>query len=79
MKHNVALCSAILALGLGLSTSCTNPSQSNSDLERLEQIQSNRKPSIFSENGIAIRGYDPVAYFPESKPVSGNSEFSHEW
>lgn len=79
MKHNVALCSAVLVFGLGLSTSCTNPSKSSSDLERLEQIQSNRKPSIFAEDGVAIQGYDPVAYFTESKPIAGNSEFSHDW
>lgn len=29
--------------------------------------------------GKAIDGYDPVAYFTQSKPVEGMSEFSHEW
>lgn len=27
-------------------------------------------------NGIALQGYDPVAYFTESKPVKGNPAFS---
>jgi YHS domain-containing protein len=31
------------------------------------------------ENGIAIRGTDPVAYFTEGRPVQGNSNFSHQW
>lgn len=29
--------------------------------------------------GVAIRGYDPVAYFTDGKPVSGKDEFTTEW
>jgi len=29
--------------------------------------------------GGAIRGYDPVAYFTEKKPVEGKKAFSHKW
>lgn len=29
--------------------------------------------------GIAIKGYDPVAYFTESKPVKGSTDFESEW
>ncbi len=29
--------------------------------------------------GGAIRGYDPVAYFTEKKPVEGKKTFSHKW
>jgi YHS domain-containing protein len=29
--------------------------------------------------GIAIKGYDPVAYFTESRAVKGNSEIAHIW
>lgn len=28
---------------------------------------------------VAIRGYDPVAYFTESKAVEGSEKFSHHW
>jgi len=28
---------------------------------------------------VAIKGYDPVAYFTEGKPVQGSSEFESEW
>ena len=27
----------------------------------------------------AIKGYDPVAYFTDGKPVEGKKEFEHEW
>lgn len=29
--------------------------------------------------GVAIQGYDPVAYFTEGRPVMGNSDFSYIW
>ncbi len=30
-------------------------------------------------DGIAIKGYDTVAYFTMSKPVKGSDNFAHEW
>ena len=29
--------------------------------------------------GIAIKGYDPVAYFTQGAPVKGSSQFAHQW
>ena len=29
--------------------------------------------------GVAIMGYDPVAYFTEGRPVKGSPEFQHEF
>jgi YHS domain-containing protein len=29
--------------------------------------------------GVAIDGYDPVAYFTERKPVEGSKQFEHAW
>ena len=29
--------------------------------------------------GVAIMGYDPVAYFTENRPVKGSEEYSYEW
>lgn len=28
---------------------------------------------------VAIKGYDPVAYFTESQAIKGSPEFSHQW
>jgi YHS domain-containing protein len=36
----------------------------------------NRKNNYNLENGLAIQGYDPVAYFKLNKAVKGKSEFS---
>ena len=30
-------------------------------------------------DGLAILGYDSVAYFTEGRPVQGSPEFEHEW
>ena len=38
-----------------------------------------QKAEIFADGGAAIRGYDPVAYFTEGKPVKGKAELTHQW
>jgi len=32
-----------------------------------------------NRQGVALKGYDTVAYFTESKPVKGTPQFSHPW
>lgn len=32
-----------------------------------------------NKDGVAIQGYDPVAYFTEGKPVQGTQEYASEW
>ncbi len=34
---------------------------------------------IFTSEGVAIRGYDPVAYFNDGKPVLGSAAFTYVW
>jgi hypothetical protein len=36
-------------------------------------------PANAQEVPLAIKGYDPVAYFTDSKPVQGKAEFEFEW
>ncbi len=40
-------------------------------------------PAVFSDpqadNNLAIRGYDPVAYFTAGAPVEGSSSYEYEW
>ena len=36
-------------------------------------------PSLASELPLAIKGYDPVAYFTVGKPARGLPEIEHEW
>lgn len=37
------------------------------------------EPPVFSDAGKAIRGYDPVAYFTQGKPVRGSDAHAHGW
>lgn len=32
--------------------------------------------TTFTENGVAIKGTDPVAYFTEGKPIQGSSDYT---
>lgn len=34
---------------------------------------------FFNTDGMAIQGYDPVAYFTEGEPVYGSPEFTHDY
>jgi len=36
-------------------------------------------PVFKDGSGVAIRGYDPVAYFTDQKPVKGSEQFTHTW
>jgi YHS domain-containing protein len=38
-----------------------------------------QKAPIYSDASGAIRGYDPVAYFTQGRPVKGSKEFTHRW
>ena len=52
-----------ILIGIFLLVSCSSPT-----------------PSVnVTAEGIAIKGYDPVAYFTQGKPVQGEKEFSHQW
>jgi len=46
-----------------------------------ERINTLEKHGLFSyePSGIAIRGYDTVAYFTEGKPMEGSDEFTTDW
>lgn len=40
---------------------------------RLEPAQ------VFTQNGLAIGGTDPVAYFTQGAPVAGDARWTHDW
>jgi hypothetical protein len=43
-------------------------------------VQSHAQISpVFAPGGKAIRGYDPVAFFSESKPVMGHDSLTFKW
>ncbi len=38
-----------------------------------------QKNEVFSTDGGAIKGYDPVAFFTDSKAIKGAKEITYEW
>lgn len=38
-----------------------------------------QKSEIFIYSDAAIHGYDPLAYFKESKPVKGDKKYTYSW
>jgi len=38
-----------------------------------------QKSEVFNSEGKAIRGYDAVSYFTESKARQGSAQFVHSW
>ena len=46
-----------------------------------ERINTLEKEGLFGyePNGVAIRGYDTVAYFTKGMPVAGNDTFTTQW
>jgi len=67
LKH--LLTSAVLVLSMASSAMAA------------ERINTLEKKGLFGyePNGVAIRGYDTVAYFTQSKPVEGMEQFSTQW
>ena len=39
----------------------------------------NKDQGIYAENGVALAGYDVVAYFTENGPVQGSDQYTVEW
>ncbi|MFC1845084.1 YHS domain-containing (seleno)protein [Thermodesulfobacteriota bacterium] len=64
-NNNIVIWSlAVLLFFVSFLVSCTKDSD----------LAADTKPHI-----TAIGGYDPVAYFTESKPIPGNENFSYAW
>lgn len=36
-------------------------------------------PALNAPSGVALQGYDPVAYFDGGKPAEGNDTYSYQW
>jgi YHS domain-containing protein len=48
-------------------------------ISALAACSSSVTPVNVTPDGIAIKGYDPVAYFTDGGPVKGKQEFRYEW
>jgi len=62
------LTAAALVIAFTVSSCGLIPSQAESSINAIN----------VDESHLAIKGYDPVAYFTEAKPVQGSSQFTAE-
>ena len=62
-RHHMSVAGFILLLFALTAVSCSSPGQ----------------PVNADSKGIAIKGYDTVAYFTMGKPVKGDEQFTNEW
>ena len=42
-------------------------------------VQTNAQSEVFAPGGMAINGYDAVAFFKDSKPVKGSAMYSYQY
>jgi YHS domain-containing protein len=59
--HRLTKLTCLLALGIGLA------SQAHAQTKTLLNLD---------KSGVAVQGYDPVAFFTDARPVKGNSQFT---
>jgi hypothetical protein len=43
------------------------------------RVASAETPRVFADEGVAIRGADPVAYFTQGRPVAGSPDHAVAW
>ncbi|MEM9163317.1 MAG: YHS domain-containing (seleno)protein [Cyanobacteria bacterium P01_F01_bin.4] len=68
-----------LMVGCASSTPVSSVDETAPQTAAVEATPDGSPAAIFAEDGIAIRGADPVAYFTEGDYVPGSAEYTHEW
>ena len=66
-------------LSMGVATSLPALGQASTQLMAGVTSSPSAPTKIFAENGVAIRGTDPVAYFTQRQPVQGRQDLAYQW
>ena len=45
----------------------------------LSSLSARAADPVYAKGGLALGGFDPVAYFTDAKPVKGKAEFETTW
>ncbi|MEO0396738.1 MAG: YHS domain-containing (seleno)protein [Cyanobacteria bacterium P01_A01_bin.137] len=77
MKRPIIL-SLALASAMFLGSCATTSSPTSAADSPAENTQA-AALAVFAEDGVAIGGADPVAYFTEGDYTPGSGEFTHDW
>lgn len=57
----------------------SSPSSDALPAATVENADAFKQPVVYAEDGLALKGADPVAYFTDSAYVQGDAAYSHEW
>ncbi|MDB9316655.1 YHS domain-containing (seleno)protein [Nodularia spumigena] len=82
MNHqNFAALITSSLLIVGLAVGCRSNSTLETVLPSLQPaVHANIVSRVFdAENSLALKGFDPVAYFQQGKPIAGNPNFTYQW
>lgn len=60
-------------------SSASEPAPSDASASEVADSSVAETYAVFAEDGVAIRGADPVAYFTEEAYVPGSDEFTYDW
>ncbi|ESA38287.1 yhs domain-containing protein [Leptolyngbya sp. Heron Island J] len=78
MKRSILLSLALASTVLLASCGTSSPSSTATAPAGTEQAAAPTY-AVFAEDGIAIRGADPVAYFTVGEYTPGSDEFTYDW
>ena len=70
---------AILTLTIASGCAANQVTDSNAEQTNIASTQNTKPKFNTTENGVAIKGTDPVAYFQQGKAIKGNKQYSYEW
>lgn len=69
-ETGVLLCGRSLAKLCLLALLVTAPSAA---------VVAQEPPRVNADNGVAIKGYDTVAYFTDGRPIEGKTDYQYSW
>jgi YHS domain-containing protein len=61
---------SVLVVGLGLLVGIAGPAAAGADAP---------VPAVNAQEGIGLKGYDPIAYFINRAPTQGSEQYSYVW
>ncbi len=78
--HSLMLVSVVCFTGSIVGCQSVTTDESSQETSSSQVTSENKTKTIFfEEEGVAIKGTDPVAYFLDGQAVKGNEQFSYQW
>lgn len=79
MKRPILLSLALASTLILGSCATSTPNAPAADAPAATEQAAAPTYAVFAEDGVAIKGADPVAYFTVGEYTPGSDEFTHDW